>query len=104
MILMNANKTITYFSKEIKNGKYRVKPIDQKNNIYIDFKNKGYLTQRNKDIGPINIYSKKIIFIPNGNNNNVYKLKQYITNIDNFPNKNKNLKKEEYYIRNLFLH
>ena len=92
---MNANKTITYFSKEIKNEKYRVKPIDQKNNIYIDFKNKGYLTQRNKDIGPINIYSKKIIFIPNGNNNNVYKLKQYITNIDNFSNKNKNLKKED---------
>ena len=56
---MNANKTITYFSKEIKNEKYQIKPIDQKNNIYIDFKNKGYLTQRNKDIGPINIYSKK---------------------------------------------
>ena len=56
------------------------------------FKNKGNLTQRNKDIEPINIYSKKILFIPNGNNNQ-NKLKQKL--IKNIPNKNKVLKKKE---------
>ena len=68
------------------------------------FKNKGNLTQRNKDIGPANIYSKKIIFIPNGNNNNnannnemkinyQSKLKQYTSGYIN--NKNKTLTKNE---------
>ena len=73
-----------------------------KNTLYMNFqninnntfKNKGNLTQRNKDIEPINIYSKKILFIPNGNNN-PNKLKQNL--IKNIPNKNKNkvLKKKE---------
>ena len=71
--------------------------LTNKNHIYHNH-NKGNLTQRNKDIGPINIYSKKILFIPNGNNNS-NKLKQNI--IENVPNNNntnkiKSLKKREY--------
>ena len=53
--------------------------IDQNNNNnphYMDlknnkiFKNNGYLTQRNKEKCPINIYSKKLINTPSGNNKN----------------------------------
>ena len=71
--------------------------LTNKNHIYHNH-NKGNLTQRNKDIGPINIYSKKILFIPNGNSNS-NKLKQNI--IENVPNNNntnkiKSLKKREY--------
>ena len=48
--------------------------IDQNNNnnntYYMNFKNNGYLTQRNKNNCPINIYSKKLINIPCGNNKN----------------------------------
>ena len=67
--------------------------LANKNNI---FQNKGNLTQRNKDIGPINIYSKKILFISNGNNN-TNKLKQnFLENIPiNNNNKIKPLKKRE---------
>ena len=77
--------------EEIKKEKYVKEKINQsniKNNTAISrnhinniiFKNKGNLTQRNKDIGPANIYSKKIIFIPNANNNNE-------TNNNNYPNR-----------------
>ena len=56
-------------NKNEKNDNNKIK-INNKNNSYINkqmFKNKGNLTQRNKDIGPINIYSRKLIYIPNGN-------------------------------------
>ena len=97
--------------EEIKKEKYVKEKINQsniKNNAVISrnyinntiFKNKGNLTQRNKDIGPANIYSKKIIFIPNANNNNetnnnnyTNRLKQYT--LGYIPNKNKTLKKRE---------
>ena len=97
--------------EEIKKEKYVKEKINQsniKNNTAISrnyinniiFKNKGNLTQRNKDIGPANIYSKKIIFIPNANNNNetnnnnyTNRLKQYT--LGYIPNKNKTLKKRE---------
>ena len=97
--------------EEIKKEKYVKEKINQsniKNNAVISrnyinntiFKNKGNLTQRNKDIGPANIYSKKIIFIPNANNNNetnnnnyTNRLKQYT--LGYIPNKNKTLKNRE---------
>ena len=56
-------------NKKEKNDNNKIK-INNKNNFYINkqmFKNKGNLTQRNKDIGPVNIYSRKVIYIPNGN-------------------------------------
>ena len=55
--------------KKEKIDKNKIK-INNKNNSYINnqmFKNKGNLTQRNKDIGPVNIYSRKLVYIPNGN-------------------------------------
>ena len=110
------NKNFTGYNifeniEEIKKEKYVKEKINQsniKNNAAISrnyinniiFKNKGNLTQRNKDIGPANIYSKKIIFIPNANNNNetnnnnyTNRLKQYT--LGYIPNKNKTLKKRE---------
>ena len=105
----NNNNSIKHYKNNISqttfNDYYPKEDLIYPNNtIYTNFsnknnnnicQNKGNLTQRNKDIGPINIYSKKILFIPNGNTNS-NKLKQnFIENIPNNNNKNKPLKKRE---------
>ena len=103
------NKTINDYNniEEIKKEKYikrKIKINNSENNNstnYMDFNNnqiikaKGNLTQRNKVTGPVNIYSRKLIFIPSGNNNNNkdYSKKLEKNTIDNVPNKIRTLKK-----------
>ena len=81
-------------NKKDKNDNNEIK-INNQSNSYINnqiFNNKGNLTQRNKDIGPISIYSRKIIYIPNYNqNHNPNKSKQFSREKNSC--KNCNLKK-----------
>ena len=81
--------------EEEKSPNKNIEPNMNINNTYYNhiFKNKGNLTHRNKDMGPINIYSRKILYIPNANNNNANKLKQ--NNYRNIPIKKNTIKKKQ---------
>ena len=90
-----------YLKSKIKSNKI-IDVLNINHNInneihYKDFKKeqnckiKRHLTERNKNLGPVNIYSKKLIFIPNGNNikeNYQNKLKEYTKILNNY-DKNK---------------